>query len=1817
MKRVETFNWLPQISFVLMLAFPLIGNVQAMTDHLLDDVSTARNGVTLKQTQPPGSVLVLDSAVADPQILIDGLDPSIDVIRLQAGIDGLHQLAESLRGRSGLKTIHLISHGGPGNLRLGSATIDEQNLNRHADDLKILGEALARDGDILFYGCRIAEGQRGDTFLRRLRTLTGADIAASDNDTGFAALGGDWVLERSYGQVDSMPLLSAHSARYPHLLATYDFEGAAGTETSTVTTTVSGVTLTVTDPYSTFWLGDGGGFAGTSGTVLVGGRQTTNLTTFSFSSPVNLSTFRFACQSAVMNYTFTPVGGSGNSAVNVTSSTAGADINVNWNGITSFTVTENGDDGIFSDTLFDTFVFTTINTAPTIGGTSAGQTVNDNATLIPFSGVTISDADGDNVTTSVALDVNAKGIFTSASLTASGFTGSGPYTLASTTPASAQAAIRLLVFDPSDDRVAPGSTETTTFTITVNDGTVDGTDTTTTLVSTSINDAPVITSNGGGATGSTTINENTLAVTTVTATDPDPGETQTYSITGGVDQARFSINSSTGALSFSITPDFEAPADNGSDNVYNVQVTATDGHSATDSQDLSITIGNVNENPIITSNGGGTTASVNAAENQTAVTTVMAADQDSGDTLSFSITGGADAAQFSINSASGVLTFSSPPNYESPTDTGANNVYDVQVTVTDNGAGNLTDVQAIAVTVTNANEAPVITSNGGGATASTSVNENTTAVATVTATDVDSGDTLSFSISGGADAARFSINSASGALTFSSAPDYETPTDSGANNVYDVQVTVTDNGAGNLTDTQAIAVTVTNANDSPVITSDGGGASASLNAAENQTAVTTVTATDPDMADTLTYSLSGGADQALFSINSSTGVLVFASAPDFEAPTDSGANNVYDVQVTVTDNGTGNLTDVQAIAVTVTNANEAPVITSNGGGATASTSINENTTAVATVTATDVDSGDTLSFSISGGADAARFSINSASGALTFSSAPDYETPTDSGADNVYDVQVSATDNGTGNLSDTQAIAVTVTGVNEAPTISGTPPASASSGVPYTFTPSASDPDAGTTLTYAINTQPGWATFSTTTGRLSGTPAEGDVGSTTNGIVITVSDGSLSSTLPAFNLTVTQGTPGNQPPVISGSPATLVSGHTAYRFIPTATDSDNDPLTFSIVNRPAWARFDPATGELSGTPTNNDTGTTTGIVISVSDGSASASLSFDLTVTENLDIDGDGLPNDWELAHGLDPFDPSDAGGDLDGDGINNLDEYRASLDPNLDDNPPVVTPPDDITLDAVGLFTPVSLGTATAFDVLDGALTPSSDGVDYYRPGSHRITWRATDAAGNTGSAIQTVNVIPLVSFGKDQTTTEGAGVSVRVILNGSAVSYPVTVPYVLAGSAAVDGSDHDLTDGVATISSGLETRLEFTTLDDGPGEGAEQIVIAMETPINAVVGAHSIHTIQLLEGNVPPRVDLSADQGMGTTHTVVSEDGPVVISSQVTDPNPGDQHSYDWSATDSALSDLDTVVDRYTFDPSVLPPGLYTLRLTVSDGSASDTTAISLNVIAAAPELSSTQDSDGDGTDDASEGFGDSDNDGVADYLDAIASANVLQEQRGMNDNYLIEGEPSLRLQLGRVALQRDDGGAHVGIEEVQRFGGFDNDSQYDYPGGLFDFVIEEVPVIGQSVQIVVPQLAAIPANAVYRKAQSGGWRDFVVDEANSLASAPGTQGYCPPPGDIAYIEGLNEGYWCVQLTLEDGGPNDADGLANNAIEDPGGVATRISSTDSSSSSKGGGGGGIDLLLLWLLLSMMAFHTRVSKQNCVIASRRSSPLSRSAGHE
>lgn len=195
------------------------------------------------------------------------------------------------------------------------------------------------------------------------------------------------------------------------------------------------------------------------------------------------------------------------------------------------------------------------------------------------------------------------------------------------------------------------------------------------------------------------------------------------------------------------------------------------------------------------------------------------------------------------------------------------------------------------------------------------------------------------------------------------------------------------------------------------------------------------------------------------------------------------------------------------------------------------------------------------------------------------------------------------------------AFSITAHSIDRPPVISGTPSTSAIVGTPYSFTPTASDPE-GHALTYLITNRPAWASFSAATGKLSGTPAATQVGTYSN-IVIAVSDGTTTVSQPAFSIAVkSSGTvePANRAPTISGAPVRSATVGQPYSFRPTVYDADGDTLRFSIANRPAWASFDSSNGTLYGTP--GATGTFGNIIITVSDGAASASLAaFTVTVS--------------------------------------------------------------------------------------------------------------------------------------------------------------------------------------------------------------------------------------------------------------------------------------------------------------------------------------------------------------------------------------------------------------------------------------------------------------------------------------------------------------------------------------------------------------------------------------------------------------------------
>ena len=176
-------------------------------DTSLDPGSMDALLAALAQSQPSSSVneiVFVDTSVSNYEELLAGISPNTEVVRLHSNGDGLAQIAGVLEGRSDVSAIHIISHGDAGQLQLGGVTLSEDTMNSEfADELAVIGEALAESADILIYGCNFAGGEQGRVAMDTLARLTGADVAASTDDSGYAGYGGDWNLEHHTGPIET------------------------------------------------------------------------------------------------------------------------------------------------------------------------------------------------------------------------------------------------------------------------------------------------------------------------------------------------------------------------------------------------------------------------------------------------------------------------------------------------------------------------------------------------------------------------------------------------------------------------------------------------------------------------------------------------------------------------------------------------------------------------------------------------------------------------------------------------------------------------------------------------------------------------------------------------------------------------------------------------------------------------------------------------------------------------------------------------------------------------------------------------------------------------------------------------------------------------------------------------------------------------------------------------------------------------------------------------------------------------------------------------------------------------------------------------------------------------------------------------------------------------------------------------------------------------------------------------------------------------------------------------------------------------------
>ena len=484
-------------------------------------------------------VVFIDTSLQDYQSLAAGVAQGVDVVFIDGNKDGLQQMADWAKAHSGYEAIHIFSHGSDGKIMSGSSVLSNSTLSSDTVQaaLSTIGQALTRDGDILFYGCDVAASSGGEALIAGIASATGADVAASSDATGSALIGGNWSLEKTVGTVEAHAL---HVDGYQGLLTEVRFSSADGDldySSTSIIRNIDGYAVT----FATYEFGFMGAdpSLGSEGLYGYDGRVTGNDTSVVISSPTG-TTFDITGMSAgafsgslhfVLQY------GNG--------TTAAFDLAVNNNGFSTFTSFPSAINDVTKVTItsldysaFQSFNITDIkplsaNAAPVVANLN-----NDSVSFIEGGGAvlldaggnaTVSDSDsadfgGGNVTVTIAANRSNEDILSVRNQgtgagqvglvgsnvtwggitigTLSGGSNGNPLVItlnSNATSTAVQGLVRALTFDNSNN--ADPATATRTLSVTVNDG--DGATSSASTVTvnvTGVNDAPALTATAGTPT---------------------------------------------------------------------------------------------------------------------------------------------------------------------------------------------------------------------------------------------------------------------------------------------------------------------------------------------------------------------------------------------------------------------------------------------------------------------------------------------------------------------------------------------------------------------------------------------------------------------------------------------------------------------------------------------------------------------------------------------------------------------------------------------------------------------------------------------------------------------------------------------------------------------------------------------------------------------------------------------------------------------------------------------------------------------------------------------------------------------------------------------------------------------------------------------------------------------------------------------------------------------------------------------------------------------------------------------------------------------
>lgn len=540
------------------------------------------------------------------------------------------------------------------------------------------------------------------------------------------------------------------------------------------------------------------------------------------------------------------------------------------------------------------------------------------------------------------------------------------------------------------------------------------------------------------------------------------------------------------------------------------------------------------------------------------VSGAVAATDANGDALTWAVSQGPAHGVLALNAATGAYTFTPTANF-----TGADTF---KVVVSDGNGGSVE--QDVTVAIAAVNDAPTAET-----TVSLATEEDAAVSGSVAASDVD-GDTLTWTLAQGPAHGALSINSATGAFTYTPNANY-----SGGDSF---KVTVSDGNGGSAE--QAVSVSVAPVNDAPVASG-----SQTIIVNEDQSISGAVTASDAD-GDTLTWSILAGAANGAVTLNGATGAFIYTPASNYHG------GDTFTVMVS---DGNGGLAE-QTVSVAVNAVNDAPVAD-----ASSALQTNEDQSVSGQVSASDID-GDTLTWTISSGAAHGAVALNAATGAYTYTPAANF-----SGAD-AFKVAVSDGKGGTVE----QTVSVAIAAVNDAPTAAATSSKTGAEDTIITGNVSASDVD-GDTLTWTVSQGPahGSISLNASTGAYTFTPSANYNGGDTFKVI--VSDGKSGSAEQTVSITVT---PVNDAPAIDATASLSTTEDAAVSGIASASDIDGDTLAYTVGAAAHGAvSINSATGAYTYTPTANFSGKDEFDIVAKDGAGASATQRVSVAITAAAD----------------------------------------------------------------------------------------------------------------------------------------------------------------------------------------------------------------------------------------------------------------------------------------------------------------------------------------------------------------------------------------------------------------------------------------------------------------------------------------------------------------------------------------------------------------------------------------------------------------------